>query len=267
MRHTLVCIGAAVMLLAVACGGRGPEDDPILRLSAEESLARGKELLEQEKYSDARPYLLHAFEVEPNSVAGRAALLLAADSFYLDGGQENYVRAESRYRDFLNRFPTSDRADYAQFQIANSLAQRAEPPDRDQTVTRQATEAYQDLLRLFPTSEHVEGAEKGLIEMRNRLAAHEWVVGHFYFRFGMFGAAASRFEYLLERYPEYPEIDRVLFYLGRARLQNQEPTEARDVFRRLREEYPDSPWIAEIPELPRQQREEAASTEAVEEAS
>jgi len=39
----------------------GFSEDPILRLSAEEALTEGKALLEQEKYNNARPYLLHAF--------------------------------------------------------------------------------------------------------------------------------------------------------------------------------------------------------------
>lgn len=243
-------LGCAVVALVLpGCAGRG-DDDPILRLAAEESLAEGKRLLEAEEYGKARPYLLHAFEVEPNSVAGREALLLAADSFYLDGGAENYTRAESRYRDFLNRFPTSDRADYAQFQVANSLAERAERPDRDQTVTRQAVEAYRDLMRLYPESEHVEEARAKLVEMRNRLAAHEWMVGNFYYRFGLHSAAINRFEYLLDHFERYGETDRVLYHLGKSYLVVEKPDEARQAFQRLRREYPESRWIGEIPELP-----------------
>ena len=122
--------------LVAGCKGGGAED-PILRLSAEESLAQGKELLTKEKWDRARPYFTHAFEVEPNSAIGREALLLAADTYYLSGGSTNFVQAEAKYRDFLNRFPTSDQAAYVQFQIANSLAKRMEKPDRDQNVDPQ----------------------------------------------------------------------------------------------------------------------------------
>ena len=171
-----------------------PADDPILRLSAEESLATGKELLAREKYARARPYFTHAFEVEPNSAVGREALLLAADTYYLEGGSANFVQAEAKYRDFLNRFPTSEQAAYVQFQIANSLAKRMEKPDRDQTVTRKALEAYQELVRLYPTSEYAAQAQEQIEVVRANLAEHEFVVGRFYLRYGLprrGGASAS----------------------------------------------------------------------------
>ncbi|HTQ81428.1 MAG TPA: outer membrane protein assembly factor BamD, partial [Thermoanaerobaculia bacterium] len=135
------------------CHG-GAKQDPILQLSAEEALAQGKSWVAKEKYARARPYFTHAYEVEPNSATGREALLLAADTYYLEGGSTNYIQSEAKYRDYLNRFPTSDQAAYVQFQIANSLAKRMERPDRDQAVTRKAFEAYQDLIRLYPTSEY-----------------------------------------------------------------------------------------------------------------
>ena len=143
MRRTVLLLAAAALALAGAgCRGGAPED-PLLRLSAEESLTQGKDLLAREKYDRARPYFTHAFEVEPNSAIGREALLLAADTYYLQGSTANFVQAEAKYRDFLNRFPTSDQAAYVQFQIANSLAKRMEKPDRDQNVTRKALAAYE----------------------------------------------------------------------------------------------------------------------------
>ena len=59
--------------LAVACKSN-IQNDPILRLSAAESLEEGKKLFAREKYERARPYFSHAFEVEPNSSSGREAL-------------------------------------------------------------------------------------------------------------------------------------------------------------------------------------------------
>ena len=141
MKRMILLLAAVVLALAgTACRG-GVREDPILRLSAEESLASGKELLAKTKYAKARPYFTHAFEVEPNSAIGREGLLLAADTYYLEGNSTNYVQAEAKYRDFLNRFPTSTQAAYVQFQIANSLAKRMERPDRDQSVTRKALQA------------------------------------------------------------------------------------------------------------------------------
>lgn len=239
---------AALLLIALGPACRsGPRQDPIMVLSSAEALAKGKELMEAGKYRQAREYLVHAFEVEPNSAGGREALLLAADAHYLAGGLDNYVRAESRYRDFQTRFPTSDRAAYVQYQIAMSLVQRMKKPDRDQTIARDALEEFQNLVQLYPTSEYVEEAREQIRRVRDNLAAHEMLIGRFYMRYGNLNGAISRLEYALENYPEFSETDRVLFYLGMSHRKADQEEESRQVFDRLRREYPDSSWVGEIP--------------------
>ncbi len=239
-------LGAMLTLAMVLGCGSAVKDDPILRLSAAESLALGKDLMEQGKYNRARPYLSHAFEVEPNSRDGREALLLVADSYYLEGGSTNYVQAEAKYRDFLNRFPTSDRAAYVQFQIGNSLAKRMERPDRDQTETRKALEAYEELQRLYPTSEYAAQVREQIRLVNDNLAEHEFSVARFYLSFGLARSAVSRLETLLEAYPNYSQKDKVYFWLGKAYQENQQPESSQEMFQRLRQEYPESPFLEKL---------------------
>lgn len=236
----------ALLALALACGSRGKED-PLLSLSAAESLAQGKALLAKEKYSSARPFLAHAFEVEPNSAAGREALLLVADSLFFEGGETNLIQAEAKYRDFQNRFPTSDRAAYVQFQVANSLSRRIERPDRDQASTEKALTAFEDLLRLYPTAEYAEKAHAEITRVRSNLAEHEFQVGRFYLRYGLPGAAASRFEGLMAKYPDYASRDKVLLYLGLAYRGTKRADDAQATFSKLKTEFPSSPWLKKIP--------------------
>ncbi len=251
----------AVVLAASGCKG-GPKADPILSLSATEALAQGKELLAREKYPRARPFLIHAFEVEPNSATGREALLLAADTFYLEGGNTNYLSAEAKYRDFLNRFPTSDRSAYAQFQVASSLAKRMERPDRDQSTTRKALAAFEELLRLYPTSEYAAQAREQIRVVRDNLAEHEFVVGRFYIRYGIPVAAVQRFEYLLATYPEYGEKDKAFFYLGQAYQNARRGEEATTMFDRLQRQFPESPYVKEIPKVRKDAPAAGKATEA-----
>lgn len=246
----VLLVVAGLGLAATGCK-TSVADDPVLRLSSTEALAKGKELMEAEKYNRARKFLSQAFEVEPNSRSGREGLLLLADSYYLAGGNANWIQAEAKYRDFLNRFPTSELAAYAQYQIANSLAARVEKPNRDQSATYKALQAYQELVRLYPTSEYAIEAEAKIDQVRNRLAEHEFVVGDFYLRYRYPTAAAGRFENLLERFPEYDARDKALYHLGLAysRSRNREKYDlAEPTFERLREEYPESEWAARIPD-------------------
>jgi outer membrane protein assembly factor BamD len=239
---------AAVCLQQAGCKA-GTPSDPVLKLSAEESLVQGKELLAKKQYSRARPLFTHAFEVEPNSKVGREGLLLAADTYYQEGGSGNNIQAEAKYRDYLNRFPTSDQAAYVQFQIANSLAKRMERPDRDQTVTRKSVEAYQELIRLYPTSEYATRAQEQLNVVAANLAEHEYLIGHFYLHYGVAMAAVSRFEYLIQSFPKYAKMDRVMYELGLAYQRISKPQEAKKAFDRLRTEFPNSKLVHDIPAM------------------
>ncbi len=239
----------AVALVAAACGSGGVKEDPILRLSAEESLATGKELMESKKYAKAREYLTHAFEVEPNSASGREALLLAADTHFLERGADNMIKAEAKYRDFRNRFPTSERSAYVQFQIANSLAERMLRPDRDQSASHKALEAYEEVVALYPSSEYAAQAREQIEAVRLNLAESELVKGRFNYKLGLAKAAASRLEELLEAYPRFPREDEAIYLLGLSYKKMKEPEKARAAFGRLRTEHPDSPFVGKIPKV------------------
>lgn len=238
-----------VCLAVVGCkgGGSGVENDPILQLSADESLERGKELMETEKYRQAVEYLAHAFEVAPNSAAGREALLLSADALYLDGGIANFIKAQAKYTDFQNRFPTSERSDYVQFQIANCLEKQTRKPDRDQTPTIDALKAYEELVRLYPTSDYVDQGQLQIVALRQDMARHEYIVGRYNMTRKLWPAAIRRFDGLLEQYPDYLATDEVLYQKGVAQLRWKKCEEADLTFAQLRTEYPESKLVGQIP--------------------
>ena len=248
-------LAVATLLLVAACGG--VREDPILRLSSSEALEIGKQLMEDEKFKLALQHLVHAFEVEPNSETGREGLLLAADALFLRGGYQSYVEAEQRYRDFLNRFPTSDRAAYAQFRLASALAERIEKPDRDQQTARQALTEFENVRRLYPTSQFAGQAAQRIVDVRNQLAEHEFVVGSYYYRSRTPRAAGNRFMEMLEQYPDYPEKDKIHAYMCLTYIQviKRARTDAgldtvdylRDACETLWSDYAGSPWIGKVP--------------------
>lgn len=237
------------LLVASLCAGCGDGiiDDPILRLSSEEAFAEGKVLLEAKKYELAREHFSHAFQTAPNSEVGREALLLQADSYFLAGGETNFIRAEAKYRDFNNRYPTSDRGAYVQYRIARSLEDRRRKPDRDQSETIKAIGAYEELLALYATSEYAAEAETGISRLQVSLAEHEYLVARYQRRRGLLPAAANRLASLVEDYPEYSELDKALCALALAYHGMRRNDSADETIARLRQEYPDSEHCQKMP--------------------
>lgn len=220
-----------------------PTVDPELtRLSKEELFDRGEQQFARKKYPKARQYYTYVYENHPNDPLGRRALLRVADTYYAQGDPVNLVEAQYKYRDFINRYPGSDRADYAMLQIAMVSHKQMEKPDRDQQKTREAVEKFNDMIRTFPNSPLRPEAEQRLQDVLDRLAKHEHIVARFYMKRGAWLAAFQRLNGLVERFPNYRERDAVFYDLGTVLSGMGRKAEARLYFERVITEFPKSQY-------------------------
>jgi outer membrane protein assembly factor BamD len=240
-------ITAAVLALA-ACHHAGsrpvrPVIDPeISRLTKEQIFDRGEQQLAAKKYVRARNYYSYIYENFPNDPLGRRALLRIADTYFGQGDAVNLVEAQYKYRDFINRYPGSDSADYAMLQIAMVSYKQMEKPDRDQQKTREAVDKFTDMIRTFPKSALRPDAEKKLQDAMDRLAKHEHIVARFYIKRRSYPAAIQRLNGLVEQYPNYRERDAVFYDLGTALAGLGRKAEARLYFERVISEFPKSQY-------------------------
>src|SRR5687767_4105307 len=91
-----------------------PQVDPeLVNLTKEQVFERAEELYKDERWSRARRYYAHVYEQYPNDPLGRRSLLRVADTYYGQGDPVNLIEAQYKYRDFVNRYPASEQADYA----------------------------------------------------------------------------------------------------------------------------------------------------------
>src|SRR3954451_18807284 len=119
-------------------------------------------------------------------------MLRVADTYYEQGDAVNLVEAQYKYRDFINRYPGSDRADYAMLQIAMCSYKQMERPDRDQQKTREASEKFRDMIAAFPRSALRPEADKRYQDVLDRLAKHEHMIARFYIKRRSYNAAVQR---------------------------------------------------------------------------
>lgn len=237
-----------LIVIAVAACNRGPRqirpavNTEFLNLTKEQIFAKGEEQFERRKWQRARNYFSHVYENYPNDPLGRRSLLRVADTYYQQGDPINLVEAQYKYRDFINRFPGSENADYAMLQIAMVSFKQMEKPDRDQAKTREAVEKLNDMLRTYPRSTYKPEAEQRLAEARDRLAKHEHVVARYYMRRKSWPAAVQRLNGLIDDYPNYTERDGAFYDLGTALAALGRNGEARLYFERVVSEFPQSEY-------------------------
>lgn len=235
-------------LFVVAACNRGPRvyqpafDPELMKLSKEQLFATAEENFTREKWQRARTYYSHIYETYPNDPLGRRSLLRIADTFFEQGDPVNLIEAQYKYRDFINRYPTSEQADYAMLRIAMTSYKQMEKPDRDQQKTREALEKFDDMLRTYPNSPLKAEADAKRQDVLDRLAKHEHLVARFYIKRGSYTAAVQRLNYLIDTYARYNDRAGAFYDLGTALTRLGRSGEARLYFERVVTEFPESDY-------------------------
>jgi len=249
LKKTAIVFVAALALAFTACHSSGarrpirPRVDPELtKLSKEQLFDRGEEQFAKKKYEHARTYYSYLYEAHPNDPLGRRALLRIADTYYAQGDAVNLVEAQYKYRDFINRYPGSDHADYAMLQIGMVAYKQMDSPDRDQQKTHEAVDKLEDMIKTFPNSPLRPEAEKKLQDALDQLARHEQIVAHFYMKRRMWDAAIARLNGIVDSYPNYNDRDSVFYDLGTSLAGKGRKAEARLYFERVISEFPKSEY-------------------------
>ncbi len=247
MRLSRSIAAAALVLFTFAACHHGQQKRPVVdpelaKLTKEQAFQKGEEQYARRKYPKARTYFSYVFENFPNDPLGRRALLRVADAYFAQGDAVNLVEAQYKYRDFINRYPGSDRADYAMLQVAMVSYKQMDRPDRDQTKTQEALEKFNEMLRAYPRSPLKAEAEARRQDVLDRLAKHEHVVARFYIKRKAYGAAMTRLDTIVDRYPNYKDKDAVFFDLGTCLVSVGRKAEARLYFERVLSEFPKSEY-------------------------
>lgn len=247
MKLTRSIAAAALILFALSACHHSQQKKPVVdpelaKLTKEQAFQKGEDWYAKKKYPKARTYFSYVFENFPNDPLGRRALLRVADAYFAQGDPVNLVEAQYKYRDFINRYPGSDRADYAMLQIAMVSYLQMDKPDRDQQKTQEALDKFDEMLRAYPKSALRPEAEKRRQDVLDRLAKHEHIVARFYMKRKQYNAALLRLNGIIERYPNYRDKDAVFFDLGTAYAGMGRKAEARLYYERVLSEFPKSEY-------------------------
>ena len=190
-------IAAAVGLIALtACGSFDPGKIGALdQYTAAEIFERGEYELERGQPDDAAEYFGEIERLYPYSDFAKRALIMQAFAFHKDGDYPNSRASAQRYVDF---YPTSEDAAYAQYLLAMSYYAQIDEIGRDQGLTLQALQALRAVIEIYPDTEYARSSILKFDLAFDHLAAKEMEIGRYYLKRKHFAAAANRFRIVVE---------------------------------------------------------------------
>jgi outer membrane protein assembly factor BamD len=207
---------ALALTVVVACSGTDTRREGALdAYPPEEIFARGEFELANGREDDAAFYFAEIERLYPYSEWAKRGLIMAAFSFHKDRDYENARAAAQRYLDF---YPTSEDAAYAQYLLALSYYDQIDDVGRDQGLTFQALQALRVLIETYPDSEYTSSAILKFDLAFDHLAGKEMEIGRYYLRRGHYTAAINRFRVVVEDFQTTSHTPEALHRLVEAYL-------------------------------------------------
>jgi outer membrane protein assembly factor BamD len=239
-------VAAVLLLLAVAgCGPKQTTPPPGSAQPDRFLFERGNEALQKEQWMNARTYFQQIVDNYPQSPFRPDAKLGMGDSYLGEGATESLVLAANEFREFLTFYPTSTRADYAQYKLAMSHFRQMRAPDRDQTETKEALKEFDVFFQRYPTSMLTPEVKQNWRVARDRLSESSFLVGRLYYRIRWYPGAIERFREVLRDDPGYTGRDAVYFHLAESLAKTDKKPEAIPYFERLISEFDRSEYLDE----------------------
>ena len=251
-----------VMLLTclAACGNgdrkwwEGDRKIPIEERTAEEIYQIAETQMAEDDFDKAAKTFSEIERLYPYSEWAERALLMQAFAAHQDKDYDTSRAAAQRYLDF---YPASESAAYAQYLVALSYYDQIDDVGRDQAVTVEALEALTLTFERYGDSEYAQPARMKFDLAFDHLASKEMEVGRYYLDEEHYTAAISRFRIVIEKFQTTTHSAEALYRLVESYLALGFDQEAQTAAAILGFNYQNTDWYAQAFDLLRGQGLEA----------
>lgn len=175
----------------------------------------------------------------PSSEWARKGLIMEAFANY-EG--QRYDEAINSSRSYLQKYPKTKDAAYAQYLFAMSNFNQIPDTTRDQERSEKALAALTDLVQKYPTSEYVGDARYRINVARDQIAGSYMEVGRFYLERRNYTAAINRFRDVVSKYQTTRHVEEALQRLTEAYMALGLTGEAQTAAAVLGHNFPNSQW-------------------------
>jgi len=175
--------------------------------TVQEFYAEAKDAYDGENWEFAIEYYEKLKAYYPYGVHAEQSYLELAYAYHKWDEPES---AKRELNEFIRTYPKHKALPYAYYLRALSSDQlnasifdgwAVDPASKDMASTKEAYDDYLALLTKFPNAKYTPKARERVIQLRNRMARHEFLVAQYYFKREAYLAAANRASQVLKKYP------------------------------------------------------------------
>ena len=159
-----------------------------------------KSALEKLKNKNYEEAIYEFDEVErqhPYSVWARKAILMSSYASYKN---RDFIKAEINLKRYINLYPASESAAYAQYLLGMCYFDQIIDDKRDQTSVKNAHQTFKLILDRYPETSYAKDAYYKIIFLEDLMAAKELNVAKTYLSLKKYIAAIKRFKYIVNNY-------------------------------------------------------------------
>ncbi len=210
----------------------------------------------KQQYLSAANLFEELYPISLGTPRADTILYLFAHSYYMN---KDYAMAAFHFRDYVRRYPNSDRASDAFYYCISSIYETSPDYYLDQSNTHYAIDQIKAYLQAYPDNTHMDECNKMLDELRLKLARKSLEALKLYYNTDHFEACQIAAKNFFLEYSYSPLMPEAIYYLALnnyeyARKSVERKQEERyraclDACRRLEIEYPDSPYLKETSKI------------------
>lgn len=240
LRNTALLLAVAPLILT-ACGEKDIDLSTYVENVEPADVLYNQALanLNEGRVSEATKKFEAVDRQHPYSEYARKSMLMSTFTNYRQG---NYPEAINSGRRYVQLYPSTDDAAYAQYLVGLSYFRQIRDVTQDQSESRKVIEAMQEVVDRWPDSEYVEDARTKIRFARDQLAGKEMQIGRYYLERREYLSSIKRFRYVIENYSNTRHVEEALARLVEAYLAMGLASEAQTAAAVLGHNYPESEW-------------------------